>query len=370
MESSDLWEKIIIPILIGPIFLTIKILYDKWDYNKKETIILRNKLKLEKLNDKLKNFYWPIYILLLKDFDLWSKIIFKDISSIDITESDSDSDIENDFKVNNNIQFCIHMRNINNKLVKCNNPVAINCINKYGSYCLKHQCYKNKKILESFTIDYSNKTNVDILQNKKNIVSYDNIVIDIPMNDTKINYLMNNENNISHVAKYITSHSNLDKIDIYNKEHNYESNSSDSISNVIEDINKDDSVKNIPGNITGNKIGEISGLNLDSDKTSTVYLKDKMVEEIIKNLEDNHIKINDKIINYISIAEPKRSIGKQLIKYIKFINIFSAEIKSNELINPSKYGAPYPKKLLPMIEIELFKLQKEYNYAVKNYFYN
>ena len=373
MESSDLWEKVLIPIIVGPIFLTIKILYDKWDYKKKETMILKNKLRLEKLNDKLKNFYWPIYILLLKDFDLWSKIIFKDIPNIDITESDSDSDSENE--MNDNFKFCIHMRNINNKLVKCKNPVAINCISKYGSYCLKHQCFRNKKILESYTIDYSKNTNVDISENRKKIVTYDNdisnnikdeVVINIPINNTEIS----NKNNISHIAQYITSHSTLDKINDNDKKQNNESDSSDSISNLIEDINKNYSATTIPGNITGNKVGEITGLNLDSDKTSTLNLKSEMVDQIIKKLGDNHDKISDKIINYISIAEPKSYIGKQLIKYIKFINIFSAEIKTDDLINPSKYGAPYPKKLLPLIEIELFKLQKEYNLAIKNYYHN
>ncbi len=41
MESSDLWEKVLIPIIVGPIFLTIKILYDKWDYKKKENMKLK-----------------------------------------------------------------------------------------------------------------------------------------------------------------------------------------------------------------------------------------------------------------------------------------------------------------------------------------
>ena len=70
METSDIWEHIIIPIIIGPLFISIKILYDKWDYKKKETNILKNKIKLEKLNNKLTKFYWPLYILLLKDYDM------------------------------------------------------------------------------------------------------------------------------------------------------------------------------------------------------------------------------------------------------------------------------------------------------------
>ena len=95
METSAIWEKILIPIIVGQVFVFIKVLYDRWDFKKKESAILSNKLKLEKVSNKLEKFYWPLYILLLKDFDLWSKIVFKDnIDSIKITESDSESEVE------------------------------------------------------------------------------------------------------------------------------------------------------------------------------------------------------------------------------------------------------------------------------------
>ena len=45
--EGDIWEKIIIPILVailGPICVAIKVLYDRWDFKKKESVILRNKL--------------------------------------------------------------------------------------------------------------------------------------------------------------------------------------------------------------------------------------------------------------------------------------------------------------------------------------
>ena len=148
METSDIWKNIIIPIIIGPLFISIKILYDKWDYKKKETNILKNKIKLEKLNNKLAKFYWPLYILLLKDYDMWTKIVFKDINNIGITESDSDSDIDDTIDKYN---YCIYMRKMGNTLIQCKNPVAINCIDKLGPYCLKHQHHKDKKILESIT---------------------------------------------------------------------------------------------------------------------------------------------------------------------------------------------------------------------------
>ena len=95
METADVWEKILVPIIVGPIFIMLKVLYDRWDFKAKETVILSNKLKLEKVNNKLQNFYWPLYILLLKDYDLWSKIVFKD-EEPGFTNSDSESELEND----------------------------------------------------------------------------------------------------------------------------------------------------------------------------------------------------------------------------------------------------------------------------------
>ena len=65
LGTDNIWINIFLPIIVGTIFLMIKILYDRFDFQKKETIILKNKLKLEKINLQLKEFYWPLYILLI-----------------------------------------------------------------------------------------------------------------------------------------------------------------------------------------------------------------------------------------------------------------------------------------------------------------
>ena len=56
----------------------------------------------------------------------------------------------------------------------------------------------------------------------------------------------------------------------------------------------------MPGNITGNKIGEISGLNLDSGSkdSDTIELKSEMVVEIIKNLELKSLKIKNQLLSW------------------------------------------------------------------------
>ena len=148
MNTEDVWEKIIVPLIIGPVFIIIKVLYDRWDFKKTQTNMLLNRLKLEKITNKLEKFYWPLYILLINDYDLWAKVKF-DETSIEITESASESEVDN---VDMDYKFCSFSRKTGENLEKCSNPVAINCIDKYGAYCIKHQQFKSKKVLENWTI--------------------------------------------------------------------------------------------------------------------------------------------------------------------------------------------------------------------------
>ena len=65
MELSEIWIGIIIPIIIGPIFIYLKTLRDEIaerKYNRKKEIY---KNKLFQINELLENFYWPLYISLI-----------------------------------------------------------------------------------------------------------------------------------------------------------------------------------------------------------------------------------------------------------------------------------------------------------------
>ena len=347
METEAIWEKILVPIIIGPIFVIIKVLYDRWDFKKKESKILSNKLKLEKVNNKLQQFYWPIYILLLKDFDLWSKIVFKDTETIGITESDSESEIEDNGEYN----YCNYSKaDSNGYLVPCKNPVAVNCSDRHGTYCIKHQHQKHKKVLETWQILYKNtsliKKNIE-----KEVVTY---------NTEQKQQNIQRINDTTSINIDIETGKLEEEI---KKSSGSDSDSSESLRSIIES-----SEHNIPGNITGNKIGEVTTEKSNNDIDS-LEIKSEMMRQIIESVIDNHSKINNIITDNIAVAEPRSSIGKQFVKFIKFANIFKSQVNSDDLlINPSKYGAPYPKKLLPMVEIKLFKLQKEYNTLIHDYY--
>jgi len=339
MDTGTLWNNIILPILIGPVCLIIKELYDRWDFKKKESVILSNKLKLEKINNKLQLFYWPLYILLLKDFDLWSKIVFKENDEVNITHTDSDTGVEDDGET---YHYCNYVKKIKDRVVPCRNPVAINCIDRFGPYCIKHQCFKYKKILKVYKMCYDNGT----LFKEKTDEILDTRFIDIEKGEIKQREVADKFQHMIH--KKMDSEKN-----------DFESDTSSSSMRSIIDHEE------IGGNITGNAVGDISGLN--SYNSHHMDLNSSMMREIIKNIRENQTKITDIIINNMSIAEPTTHIGKQLMKYIKFVNIFQSEV-NGDFIDPSKFGAPYPKKLLPMVEIGLFKLQKKYNKVVEDFY--
>ena len=243
-EDLDYIKDIYIPLFIaflGPLFVAIKFLYDKWDYKKRETKILKKKIKLEKLNNKIKKFYWPLYILLLKDFDLWSKIKFK-FDNYYITHSDSESDINEsnlDIPEQNRCKF------VKNN-VTCSNFVAKNCIDRYGAYCIKHQPFKYLKILKTCEMEIKNNYNNDIIKKKntKELINYKNIIknnVVIDVNEIKNNpfnkNIINKVNNLSKLK-------NIPKNNIKNTPKN-------SIKNNI---------SNVPGNITGNEVGNIDSI--------------------------------------------------------------------------------------------------------------
>ena len=65
MESSEIWKTIIIPLLIGPLFLYLKSLYDNYIVSKKDHDLIKYNNKKEYLTTVLNIFYWPLYLKLI-----------------------------------------------------------------------------------------------------------------------------------------------------------------------------------------------------------------------------------------------------------------------------------------------------------------
>ena len=113
MDISEIWATIIIPLLIGPIFIYLKLLYDNYTQNKKEHNLLVYNTKIDHLTKNLNNFYWPLYLKLLCIQQLNYNIPIKnhyEYKSDDSNDDDDDSNDSSKFVNNDNITI-----NINNK---------------------------------------------------------------------------------------------------------------------------------------------------------------------------------------------------------------------------------------------------------------
>lgn len=100
MELPEIWLGIIIPIIIGPIFIYLKTIRDEYserNYTKQRERYLE---ECDQLFTELKNFYWPVYIHLLciKQYSysipLQNKFRYESQTSL-IYSSDSNDYIDN-----------------------------------------------------------------------------------------------------------------------------------------------------------------------------------------------------------------------------------------------------------------------------------
>lgn len=112
MELSEIWIGIIIPIIIGPVFIYLKSLRD--ERVEKRTLIKKQKYEYERdyLLDILKHFFWPLYINLLyiKQYNYYLPIKnkFRYESSSSISNNSDDSYIQsnsrpNSYSLENNV---------------------------------------------------------------------------------------------------------------------------------------------------------------------------------------------------------------------------------------------------------------------------
>ena len=65
MDTGEVWTSIIIPIIIGPIFIYFKSVYDRFNSKNDERKLFKFNDALDRIKNKLSKFYWPVYIKLL-----------------------------------------------------------------------------------------------------------------------------------------------------------------------------------------------------------------------------------------------------------------------------------------------------------------
>ena len=145
-KPYEVWETIIIPLIIGPLVLLIKIMYDRW----KKSSILKHQIITDKIKQKLEVFYWPLYLLLMKEYDF---LIHFTKDNTDELNYHSESEIEDN---PDDLQQCIYEFVDRNQIThKCKNYVSVNTITKHGAYCIKHYNFRKRKIIRTIELDDS-----------------------------------------------------------------------------------------------------------------------------------------------------------------------------------------------------------------------
>ena len=158
-EGLNLWINLILTLIISPSLLIVKILWDKCRNRQKETLLMNNKLQLEKISLKLQKFYWPIYIRLIKNYNIWVR--FYEHDQVDEVENSTDSESEDGTFIGHT--KCVYIK----KQIRCNKPIYKN---SDKNMCLKHVVLTTKKIISNKYDDSLYKYfKIQLLENYKEI---------------------------------------------------------------------------------------------------------------------------------------------------------------------------------------------------------
>ena len=159
MEGTTgiLWLDVIIllilPVFIGPLFLFCKSLWDRYNFKKTEKTRLLYENKVNKLREKLTNFYWPLYVYLLKDYILWATIRYGRLTRAQLLDCEDTVSEESEYSDYNEEEYsrCLFVKSSGKR---CNNivPTLFNLKTRY--YCVKHHLETEPtQTFQEFTFD-------------------------------------------------------------------------------------------------------------------------------------------------------------------------------------------------------------------------
>ena len=338
VNTETILASVFIPILIGPLFIFFKELWDRYNLQKMEIKKNYYNEHIKLVKDKLSLFYWPIYIKLCCLYHLNYNIIEDidkenpKIESINLSETQSETPNEEEIELRAKVKKrykkkkCGYEYFDETKLITCENIVNHHDTSKY--------CFDCRKIIL--------QNNKPMRQRRKNRKSRDHITI-----------------NISDDLEWENSTSESDHSTPFDDD-------SLAILNLMRKNNSNSSMSDITGYGIG-VVRELPKKKVTMDKIIVQNLDSKIIEL--------YIDIKEIIITNIAIGQPKSKLGRELTKFIRFVEMENIvheanKIKRNKKIYESKdLGVVNNiKKMLEIIEVDLFVLQKEYNQMIKNYY--
>lgn len=337
VDTSTILTSIFIPLFIGPVTIFLK---DLWDRYKLHNVEIKKNYYQENIKivkDKLSLFYWPIYIKLCCLYHLNYNIIEDtdkaipkiETQEINLSETQSDTPNEEEMELRERIRKKYKKKKCGYEYFN-EDGVSIICDNLVNHHDTSKFCLEcRKRILE-------NKKP----KKKRNKRKKEHITINISDD-------LEWERNTSD-SEYSSPDEQFMEI------------------MKILDKKSDSSLSDI----TGDGVGIVKDL-----PQKEVILDRIMIEKLDNKIIEICKDIKQIILNNIAIGQPKSKLGRELTKFIRYcemeIVVYEAnKKKKNQKFYDSKNLGVVNniRKLLEIIEIDLFVLQKEYNKMIKNYY--
>lgn len=321
VESETILVGILVPIIIGPISVFFTTLWDKYSSNKLQLKQNYYKEIIKDTKEKLSLFYWPIYIKLVCLYHLNYNRSFE--NNKEGIEKKCEIDYSNE-------EFKLDTQEKETQLKEIVDLEGLKNYDLKEKKNNKKKKKKNKKQLNRYNRYGGNKYGVD---------RYDH--------DIYKNYKKK-----EHISIKITDEMEWD---------NYiKSNSSSHESDTSEGENSD---------FTGDGVGIVNSL-----PQKNICITGDILEELDIKLLKLRKDISNIIEKNIAIAQPKSRLGRELTKFIRFVEIeevvFNNNLKNEEKTNSNLFGVPdNTKELLEIIEKDVFILQKKYNRLIKYRYY-
>ena len=357
MEIGEIWISIILPILIGPIFIFFKTIWDRTcnlKQQKKQLLFddTRNRLK-----HQLDDFYYPVYLKLLLLYSL-SFVLpeTEKANSDDVRDSVSSSDsefcssdeeqvltaINDESRRRKSVQYkkrrCMAYYKINNEYVKCRNVIPHSGFSKICKCC-------RWKFL-------SGKIEISLLD--ENDINPDS-VFHVPSHEDLT--VTEQEKNRS----TIPTHSLMSKTDTL-KKRTKRSNRKNSIQlNEIKDI-----TIQIPDFIDVTDLEDYENKKsiIDQMNMQSISITEKTIPFIECACNKYYSEIADCIEKTIHIIEPNTRLTKHLILFLKYAKIRDLIHENKLCVNdckPEDFGAKNNINiLLGHIEANLNKYGNQY----------
>ena len=377
METTEIVTTVLIPLFIGPLFIFFKTLWDRYNAKKDNVKKIEYDEQIGKIREQLNNFYWPVLIKLkcLNHLN-YSEVKTEHIELKEIFLEDSmsePSDVK-PIKTENGRRKKRKKGKIcgNNTMIEGDFVVCQNIVHKPDVYQMCQKCLRKKKNKLEFSDSDS-----EVYRSSDNLNLHTKIDIEGNLLDTDENLSWDDKDLDTKIRRRKTIKQNdiNDNIELNEK-----------LTMTI------DSPRKVKINIVDDT-SETGSSSKSSSSGSNIIGEEKLVkktikiEKLLKCELDNKIitlcvEIKDIIEGNIAIIKPDKKLGKELVKFIRFVEticiIANYNTKKKEMKNKKKYinynymdlgVIDNTKKLIKIISDKLNLLLIEEQEVKTNYLY-